>query len=589
MRTFIVRLLAVIGALSILFVLVIGIFFLLAWSSKPGVPGKVILELNLETGLVEAIPNDPIANIMMSDVTTVRDMVDGLERAGNDERVAGVVARLGGTTMGMAQAQEIRDAIINFRSKNKFTIAFAETFGEVGPGTGSYYLATAFDQIYLQPSGDIGLTGIMLEGQFLSGTLEKLGIQPRMDNRYEYKAAMYTFTEKKFTPAHREEMEAIMNSWFSQMTRGIAEARRMPEPQVRALVDKGPFLGQEAVDAGLVDKLAYRDEVYGEAKSKASNNAEFLYMNKYLDRAGRPHQTGQTIALVYGVGGVTRGKSGYNPMSGDINMGSDSVAAALRAAIDDKNVKAIIFRVDSPGGSYVASDTIWRETIRAKQAGKPVIVSMGDLAGSGGYFVAMAADKIVAQPGTITGSIGVLGGKMLTNGLWDKLGVSWDEVHVGANATMFTGTKDYTPAEWAEFQAWLDRVYSDFTSKVAEGRRLPKERVLQIAKGRIYTGEDAKSLGLVDELGGFPVALKLAKEAASIPESEDVYLRVFPARRSTYDAFFGESPDNSEREASAIALAETLKAIQPVVQKLKAIEAGEKPAQLRMPAVKARQ
>ena len=213
---------------------------------------------------------------------------------------------------------------------------------------------------------------------------------------------------------------------------------------------------------------------------------------------------------------------------------------------------------------------------------------MRDLAGSGGYFVAMAADKIVAQPGTITGSIGVLGGKMLTNGFWDKVGISWDEVHVGANATIFTGTKDYSPAESAEFQGWLDRVYVDFTSKVAEGRRLPKERVLQIAKGRIYTGEDAKALGLVDEVGGFPMALKLAKEAASIPESEGIYLRVFPAKKSTYEAFFGESPDSSEREATAAALAETLRAIQPVVQKLKAIEAGEKPAQLRMPAVKAK-
>ncbi len=586
MKKLIVRTLAVIGALTILFVIVIGGLFLLSWSSKPGVPGKVILELNLETGLIEAIPNDPIASIMLSDTTTVKDIVDGLERAGKDDRVAGVVARLGGTTTGMAQAQEIRDAIINFRSKNKFAIAYAETFGEVGPGTGSYYLATAFDQIYLQPSGDIGLTGIMLESQFLRGTLEKLGVTPRMDNRYEYKAAMYTYTEKKMTPAQREELEAIMNSWFSQITRGIGEGRRMAEPQVRALVDQGPFLGKEAVDAGLIDKLAYRDEVYAEAKSKAGDNAEFLYMKKYLDRAGRPNQTGQVIALVYGVGGVQRGKSGYDPISGDVSMGSDSVAAALRAAIDDKNVKAIIFRVDSPGGSYVASDTIWRETIRAKQAGKPVIVSMGDLAGSGGYFVAMAADKIVAQPGTITGSIGVLGGKMVTTGFWDKIGISWDEVHVGQHATMFTGTKDYSPSEWAEFEAWLDRVYADFTGKVAEGRRLPKERVLQIAKGRIYSGEDAKGIGLVDELGGYPVALKLAKEAASIPESDDVNIQVFPAKRSAFDAFFGEGPENSEREATAMALTETLKAIQPVARRLRMLDAGEKPAQLRMPAVK---
>ena len=588
MKKFIVRTLAVIGALTILFVLVVGGFLLISWSAKPGVPGKVILELNLETGLIEAIPNDPIATIMLSDTTTVKDIVDGLERASNDERVAGVVARLGGTTTGMAQAQEIRDAIINFRAKNKFAIAYAETFGEVGPGTGSYYLATAFDQIYLQPSGDIGLTGILLESQFLTGTLEKLGVTPRMDNRYEYKAAMFTYTEKKNTPAQREELEAIMNSWFSQITRGISEGRRMAEPQVRALVDQGPFLGKEAVDAGLIDKLAYRDEVYAEAKSKAGDNAEFLYMNKYLDRAGRPHQAGKVIALVYGVGGVQRGKSGYNPISGDISMGSDSVAAALRAAIDDKNVKAIIFRVDSPGGSYVASDTIWRETVRAKEAGKPVIVSMGDLAGSGGYFVAMAADKIVAQPGTITGSIGVLGGKMVTTGFWDKVGVSWDEVHVGEHATMFTGTKDYSPSEWAEFEGWLDRVYADFTGKVADGRRLPKERVLQIAKGRIYSGEDAKGIGLVDELGGYPVALRLAKEAAGISESDDVNIQIFPARRSALDAFLSEGPDSSEREATAVALTETLKAIQPVARKLRMLDAGEKPAQLSMPAIKAK-
>ena len=184
----------------------------------------------------------------------------------------------------------------------------------------------------------------------------------------------------------------------------------------------------------------------------------------------------------------------------------------LRAAAADKDVKAILFRVDSPGGSYVASDTIWREVVNARKAGKPVIVSMGDLAGSGGYFVAMAADKIVAQPGTITASIGVLGGKMLTSGLWDKVGLTWDEVHQGNNATMFTGTQDYTPAEWARFEAWLDRVYVDFTGKVAEGRKLPKEKVLEIAKGRIWSGQDAKNLGLVDELGGYDTALESGQE-----------------------------------------------------------------------------
>jgi protease-4 len=269
---------------------------------------------------------------------------------------------------------------------------------------------------------------------------------------------------------------------------------------------------------------------------------------------------------------VTRGKSDYDPVQGSQNMGSDTVASAIRAATEDKDVKAILFRVDSPGGSYVASDTIWREVVRARQAGKPVIVSMGNLAGSGGYFVAMAADKIVAQPGTITASIGVLGGKMLTSGLWDKVGLSWDEVHQGANATMFTGTHDYTPAEWARFQAWLDRVYVDFTGKVAEGRKLPKERVLEIAKGRIWSGQDAKNLGLVDELGGYDTALKLAKKAAGIPESDDVKVVVYPRSKTLLETLLQRrGPDNSDKEAVAQTLARILQDVQPVARELDAV------------------
>jgi protease-4 len=277
------------------------------------------------------------------------------------------------------------------------------------------------------------------------------------------------------------------------------------------------------------------------------------------------------VALVFGVGGVTRGKSHYDPVQGSQNMGSDTVAGAIRAAAEDKDVKAILFRVDSPGGSYVASDTIWREVVRARQAGKPVIVSMGNLAGSGGYFVAMAADKIVAEPGTITASIGVLGGKMLTSGLWDKVGLSWDEVHQGDNATMFTGTHDYTPAEWGRFQAWLDRVYVDFTSKVADGRKLPKERVLEIAKGRIWSGQDAKNLGLVDELGGYDTALKLAKKAAGVPEGDDVKIVVYPRPKTFLQSVIERrGADNSDREAVGQTLARILQEVQPVARQLEA-------------------
>jgi protease IV len=562
----IVRFLAILGALwliglVIMLVAVIG--------SKGKVPPKTILEANLEQAFLENAPDTPAAKLMLTERFTLRDVVDAIDRGANDDRVVGMVAKIGAARMGLAQVQEIRDAVQRFRAHKKFAVAYSETFGEFGPGNGAYYLATAFDQIYLQPSGDVGLTGIMMESPFIKGTLSKLGVTFHGDHRYEYKNALNFYTETKYTAPHKEAMTAILNSWFSQMKDGICQARQIAPDKFQALVDAGPYLGKEAVSAKLVDGVAYRDEVYGKVKSKAGDGAELLYLEKYLDRAGRPHEKGKTVALVFGVGAVTRGKSDYDPVQGSQNMGSDTVASAIRTAAGDKDVKAILFRVDSPGGSYVASDTIWREVVRARQAGKPVIVSMGDLAGSGGYFVAMAADKIVAQPGTITASIGVLGGKMLTSGLWNKVGLSWDEVHQGASATMFTGTHDYTPAEWARFQSWLDRVYVDFTGKVADGRKLPKEKVLEIAKGRIWSGQDAKNLGLVDELGGYDTALKLAKKAAGIPDSDEVKVVVYPRPKNWFEALVQRrGPDNSDKEAVAQTLARILQDVQPVAHEL---------------------
>ena len=564
----IVRFLAILGALFLIgtVIVVVGVI-----GKKGRVPSKTILEANFEQGLVEDVPDSPTARLMLTEKRSLRDVVDAIDRGASDDRVVGIIAKIGAPPMGMAQTQEIRDAVQRFRAHKKFAVAYAETFGEFGPGNGAYYLATAFDHIYLQPSGDVGLTGIIMESPFIKGTLSKLGVTFHGDHRYEYKNALNLFTETKYTPAHKEATTAIMNSWFSQMKDGICQARQIAPEKFQSIVDGGPYLGKEAVDAKLVDAVAYRDEVYGKIKSQAGDGAELLYLDKYLDRAGRPHDHGKTIALVFGVGGVTRGTSDYDPVQGSQNMGSDTVAGAIRAAADDKDVKAILFRVDSPGGSYVASDTIWREVVRTRQAGKPVIVSMGNLAGSGGYFVAMAADKIVAQPGTITASIGVLGGKMLTSGLWDKIGLTWDEVHQGDNATMFTGTHDYTPAEWGRFQAWLDRVYVDFTSKVADGRKLPKEKVLEIAKGRIWSGQDAKNLGLVDELGGYDAAVKLAKKAAGVPDSDDVKIIVFPREKSLIQSLMQRGgADNSDREGVSQTLVRIMQEMQPVTRELKA-------------------
>ncbi|HEY7515493.1 MAG TPA: signal peptide peptidase SppA [Vicinamibacteria bacterium] len=584
MRALLVRILAFVGGLVVvLAVLGLGVAAV-RQLTKGRVSAHTVLELNLEGGLLEKLPADPVSQLMLKGRPTLRSVVDALAKAGDDAKVTGVVATLGAGALGYAQAQEVRDAVLAFRAKKKTAVAFAETFGEFGPGNGGYYLASAFDEIYLQPSGDIGLTGLVAQSPFLRGTFEKLGMVPRMDHRYEYKNAMNIFTEKKMTAAHREATGKVLSSVFGQVVKGIAEGRKMGEDEVRVLFDKGPYLGKEAVDAKLVDGLAYRDEVYEKAKSKAGKDAKLLFLSHYLERAGKPHEKGKTVALIYGVGGVSRGQDDYNPLSESFTMGSDSVSAAFREAVDDKEVKAILFRVDSPGGSYVASDTIWRETVRAKKAGKPVVVSMGNVAGSGGYFVAMAADKIVAQPATITGSIGVLGGKILTSGFWDKVGLGWDEVHTSANARIWSTTSDYSPAEWARFEASLDRIYEDFTSKVADGRKLPKEKVLEIAKGRIWSGEDAKGLGLVDELGGLETALRLAKKAASIPDTEDVTLQVFPRPKSPVAQILAGPRENSEPAGSAAALVRAMEAARPVVRQLDAIGFFERPGVLTMPA-----
>ena len=576
------RFLAFIGAIVLVIFVICFLTAIGVRIARHRVASNTVLEINLEGKMVEDVPDDAVARAMLSDRNVVRDVVDALDRAGDDSRVVGAVAHIAGSGIGIAQVQEIREAIQRFRAKKKFAIAFSETFGEYGPGTGGYYLATAFDQIYLQPSGDIGLTGILFESPFIKGTLAKLGTQFHGDHRYEYKTALDLYTETGLTPAAREEDSKVVTSWYGQIVRGIAEGRHLGEDQVRALIDRGPLLGPQALDAKLVDGLSYRDEVMDQVKKKAGSGSQLLYFQRYLERAGRPHSKGKGVALIYGVGAVSRGKSGYDPVFGNAGMGSDTVSAAFPAAADDKDIKAILFRVDSPGGSYVASDAIWREVVKARKAGKPVIVSMGDLAGSGGYFVAMPADKIVAQPGTITASIGVLNGKLLTSGFWQKIGLSWDSVQAGANATMWTGTHDFTPAEWQIFESWLDRIYADFTTKVADGRHMPKDKVLQIAKGRIWTGEDAKGLGLVDELGGFDEALKLTKKAAGIPDSEDVNLRVFPEKKPFWQLLTGEKPPNSDHEAARQALVEVMNLVQPVAQKLQILGAGKSPEVLEM-------
>jgi protease-4 len=569
MKRLLGRILTLVGG-AVVGAVVLGAAARYLW--REHVPARTVLEVDLERPLTEYVPRDPLAGLLQSRRVLLRDVLQALTRAKDDGRVVGLVARIGQGPLGLAQIQELRDAVTDFRSQGKRAVAFGEAFGEFGPGNGAYYLATAFGEIYLQPSGDVGVTGLLAEAPFLRGALDKLDVVPRFAARGEYKNAVNTFTEYHFTPPHREATERMVASQFGQIVRGIAAARGLSEDEVRAIVDRAPLSAQEALDARLVDGLAYRDEVLAKLEEGGAR-PERLPLLRYLAQAGPPAGDGTTVALIHGVGVVQRGKSGVDPMSGNVAMGSDTVAAALRDAVEADRVRAVLFRIDSPGGSYVASDTIWREVSRARAAGKPVIVSMGNVAASGGYFVAVPADRIVAQPGTITGSIGVFAGKMLTSGFWQKLGVTFDQVHEGENATMWSGLQDYGPAERARFEAALDRIYDDFTTKVAVGRKLGKERVLEIAKGRIWTGEDALGLGLVDALGGYPEALRQVRQALGLAADAPIDLEPFPAPRGLLaglvERAVGPGDDGAEEEPAVSTLRAALEAVHTVTRALR--------------------
>src|SRR5262252_8040045 len=516
--------------------------------------GQLILELDLTEGIAEEPPSDVLSAVLTMRRPRLADVLDGLRRARADDKVQSLVVKIGGRRIGLARVQELHAAITEFRRSGKATVAWGETFGEFSPGNAAYYLATAFERIWLQPSGDVGLTGLSLEQWFYRGALDQLGLEYEVGKRYEYKNAADGLTEQGFTGPAREALEQLASSLTGQLTAAVAERLAVPPAQARELIDNGPYTAEEALELRLVDALGYRDEVYDEVRKSTGPGAHLLYLGRYhrsrslAERARKlPEPAENVVALIYASGPIRRGRSGRGPLSGGA-MGSDTVSAALRTAAADRRVRAIVLRVNSPGGSYVASDTIWREVVRARQAGTPVIVSMGDVAASGGYYISMAADAIVAQPGTVTGSIGVLTGKPVTASLLERVGITTDSVTEGAHADMFSTTRPFSEEEWAKINSWLDRIYADFTGKVAMGRNMTQEQVHEIARGRVWTGADAAGIGLVDQLGGLDDAIALARRKAGLPDSAPVrgYPRTTPLDRL-------RRPESSEdyRAASA--------------------------------------
>lgn len=514
------------GPLVFILLLVGVVGLIVAGVLAQRVPAKTVLELKLAGPVAEEDWPNLNARFWEGEVTVFLDLLEALERARKDERIAGVSLEVQDVGMHFGKMQELRAKLAEFTASGKFCTAYLEE-GD----NRSYYLASACPEIYLTPTSMVSLTGLMGHATFLRGTLDKLRIYPDLYHTGEYKTAPNRYTEKRFTPADREVVTDLLTGWQGQMVEGITRGRKLEAAAVEQLLRDGPYLAQEALERKLVDKLLYYDEYRDLLKEKAgAEKLNTVSAESYLERTSSPR--GSKIAIVYATGEILSGKSGYAPSVGRY-LGSDTVAGALRAARQDDAVKAIVFRVDSPGGSPIASEIIRREVVLAREK-KPVVVSMSDVAASGGYWISMSANKIVADPGTVTGSIGVYFGKMNIKGFYELLGLSKDYVALTPNATIFYPFENFTPAQREVILKFMHDIYGNFLQGVSQGRGLPVEQVDRIAQGRVWLGAQAKELGLVDELGGLERAVALAKQLAKIPAEESVEYEIYPRPKSPW-------------------------------------------------------
>jgi protease-4 len=495
---------------------------------RPG--ARLLLELDLSRGLLESPPSTPLEVLRAVHVPSLRGVVESLRRAAADDHVVGLVAHVGNKPLTLAQSHEIRTAVAALRAAGKPTVCWAETFGEMGPGNVGYHLASGFDEVWLQPSGDLGLVGVTAQAVFVRDTLDKLGVETQMGQRHEYKTAAETFLRSSMSEAGREMVTRLVESAMETLVHDVATGRGLGEQQVREAIEQAPLSPEDALERRFVDRIGYRDEVYADLRGRLGD-VELKYVERYrksglAQAASAARRNRPVVAVVHAAGPIHLGRAGGSPLSGS-SVGSDSLGAALRAAGSDDAVTAVVLRVDSPGGSYVASDTIRREVLALRDTGRPVIASMGSVAASGGYYIAMPADRVLASPGTITGSIGVLAGKQILRGALERVGVRRESVVAGRYADMFSTERPFDEEEWARLEGWLDRVYDDFTAKAAADRDLPVEDLRAVARGRVWTGADALGHGLVDELGGLDRAVEVACSRAGVERSE-VELRTMP-------------------------------------------------------------
>lgn len=509
-----------------------------AASSKEPTPSHTVLELDLREGLSDQAPTNPFAVFGGSGLSTMQ-IVDTLAQAETDSRVKVLLIRLPEAGVTPAAADEIRQAVRRFRRAGKLVIAHSQGFQPVGTTVSSYMVGASASELWMQNTASFQLAGFSADSIFLGRAFDKYGVNAEFEQRYEYKNAVNEYTESDYTPAHREAMTAWMTSIYDSALANAAQDRRTTLPQLKATIEAGPYSADQARQLRLVDKIGQVEEAEIEAKRRAGRGAQIVEFADYAASIGERTGSGNsTIAIVGGEGAIMTGTGGgADPFGSGSSIMSDDVAEAIYDAIKDKSVKAIVFRVSSPGGSPEASEQILAAVRAAKAAGKPVVVSMGDYAASGGYWISSEANWIVAQPTTLTGSIGVFGGKFVLADALGRFGVDMRHLSVGGPyADAFSPSQPFTAAQRAAFAAQIDRTYEEFITRVSTGRRLPPARVREIARGRVWTGAQAHRIGLVDQLGGLEEAIAKAKELARIPADQSVRYKRFPTPESPFQA-----------------------------------------------------
>ena len=497
-----------------------------------------VLTLELAGGLDDYRAAAPLPWLDAREPADLAALWRALGAARADATVRALAVRIGDLGFGLAKAQEIRRQLAAVAAAGKPVACYLDTAGEGSNGTLEYYLAAACSSISLAPAGELNLLGLWADPLFFRGSLEKLRIEPSFLTAGRYKSAAEAFTEHGHSPAAREALDAVLDGYFRQLVGGIAAARGLSAAEVSALVDAAPLSAARALEARLVDRLEYADELRARLDEELGGDLEWLP----LSSAARPPAAGgDEIAVVFAAGPIVRGAGGFDPWTRDSAIGARGLGSALDELADDRGVRAVVLRVDSPGGSAVASDLLHHQ-VRALARRKPVVVSMSDLAASGGYYLAAGASRIVAEPATLTGSIGVVMGKLATARFEEELlGVTRDPLARGAQAGLYSGARPFDDAGRRRLEVRIGEVYDRFLGVVAEGRDLPRATVERVAQGRIWTGEDALAHRLIDELGGLDAAVGAARELAGIAAGEE-RVRFYPRAQGIWEWLAARRP-----------------------------------------------